>query len=222
MAVQMKYEQVCVFRCVVDLLRAGQMNSLQLQELPWQLVGELNVAKMDAGDNHVFVHIAGGNGSAHKVELMETFFQANLVHWVYAHRSFPNLNVVIRPVPQDTMQLVLDLKLESSSAIYASMRDIDGVPVTSTYFDTHTPLTVARLKVVVKGLLKGHHRSFFAALEVYMQGANFNLPGLSSHSILWLPHWQVPRGRFTKPPRRLSAKSGPEHPDMAYFLACGL
>ena len=222
MAVQMKYEQMCVFRCVLDLTRAGQLNSLQLQELPWQLVGELNVARIEAGDNHVFVNIAGGSGSAHKLQQVHHFLAANLVHWVYAHSSFPNLNVVIRPAQQDTLQLVLDLKLDSSSSIYVEMRGMDGVHVTSTYFDTTRPLTVARLKVVVKGLLKGHHRSFFAPLEVYTQGANFDLPGLSSHVILWLPHWQVPRGRFNKSHRRLRAKSAPEHPTMAYFLARGL
>ena len=136
MAVQMKYEQMCVFRCVIDLMRAGQLNSLQLQELPWQLVCEPNVARIEAGDNHVFVNIAGGSGSAHKLQQVHHFVAANLVHWVYAHSSFPNLNVVIRPVPQDTLQLVLDLKLDSSTSIYFEMRGMDGVHVTSTY--THS------------------------------------------------------------------------------------
>ena len=221
MAVQMNYEQICVLRSVVDLMRAGQLDTNQHQGLPWQMCGDLNSARIDAGDNHFFVNIAGGSGSAHKVQKVDQFIAANLVHWVYAHRSFPHLNVVIRPVPQDTLQLVLDLKLESSASIYASMRGVDGVNVISTNFSTARPLTVARLKVVVKALLVGHHRSMFAALEVYMQGANFDAPGLSSHTILWNPHWQLPRGRFNKPSRRVRAKSGPEHPTMAYHLARG-
>lgn len=218
----MKYEQVCVMREVVALMETGQLVTDDFQALPWQLVGETNVHRILGGENHVWVNVTGMSGCAHKFTLGRHFLANNSPHQVYDHRDFPWLSVVIRSVPQDTLRLVLDLKLESSTSIYAAMRDSSGQTVISSNFPAGVVLTVAGLKSVIKALLAGAtQRSVFAALEVYYQHNDLQSPGLSGNTILWRPTWQLPHGSFTQPSRRHNRKVGPEHPTMSYWLSRG-
>ena len=146
------------------------------------------------------------------------FSMGDLVHWVYSSKTFTHLKVIIRPVPDDTLKLVLDLKLESSTSIYACMRDLDGQPFVSASFSTAVPLTVGRLKTIVKVQLAGKQRSMFARLEVYLQHSDVYADGLASRNLLWHPTWQLPVGQFNQQRLRLCKKSSPEHPTMQYWL----
>ena len=218
MAFYQKYEQAVVEADVADSMVIGQFDFNQLQALPWQLVCESNVGRIHAGESFVFVNLTGVSGASNKLHLADLFVNASVVHWVYTSPSFPWLKAIIRPVPDDTLKLVLDLKLESSTSINACLRDLDGVPFVSTNFSTAVPLTVGRLKTVVKVQLAGKQRSMFARLEVYLQHSDVYADGLASRSLLWHPTWQLPVGQFNQQRLRLCKKSGPEHPNMQYWL----
>jgi hypothetical protein len=221
MAEQPKYEQACVVQGMVEQMESGQMSSDDHTSMPWQLVADTTVARIMADEGCVFVNLTGMPFSTHKMLLEHTFVVGNMVHWVYGHRSFPYVKLIIRPVPEDTMQLVLDLKLESSTSIHACVRGLDGQPVVRTDFPTSVPLTVSWLKTIVRGLLLGQGRSTFAKLEVYFQGSDVEADGLAARKLLWNPSWQLPLGQFNVQSRRCSRKSAPAHPTMDYWLARG-
>ena len=221
MAVHQKYEQAVVVQDIADSMMHGEFNHEEHQALLWQLVVDANVRRIDAGESFVFVNLTGANYAAHKVELDGMFSIGDLVHWVYSSKTFTHLKVIIRPVPDDTLKLVLDLKLVSSTEIYACMRDLNGLPVISTNFPVAVPLTVGRLKTIVKVKLAGHvlQRSVFARLDVYFQNSNVLADGLASGVLLWRPTWQLPLGRFNMQGKRCRKKTAPEHPTMNYWLA---
>jgi hypothetical protein len=214
-----KFEQAVVTLEYCQAMEAGTLDAHQTESMAWTLVCDANRARLLNAEGHVFINLSGMAGSAFKMVLSKVFVQTllglDVVHHVFTHHLYPEVACVIRGVPSEPVNLVLDLFLACSQQIRATFRKLEDEADVMLNIDLQTvrPITCSRLIVSAKCALFADGMSLFRTMNLYEQGSQVPL---STNAVIWKPSWEQPRGLYVLR-RRFFQKRAPRHPSMAYW-----